>query len=49
MGAFDKEKMKKFALDNNLEIKNYKILNLKQNEIFSEGIIKEYFLQKMEM
>ena len=46
MGAFDKEKMKKFALDNNLEIKNYKILNLKQNEIFSEGIIKRIFLTK---
>ena len=43
----DKEKFKKFASDNQLEIKDYKINNLKQNEIFSEGIIKEYFLQKM--
>ena len=44
MGAFDKTKMEKFASDNNLEIKKYEILNLKQNEIFSEGIIKNIFL-----
>ena len=41
MGAFNKEKFKKFASDNNLEIKDYKIKDLKQNEIFSEGIIKK--------
>ena len=44
MGGFDKNKMKKFAEENKLEIKNYKISNLKQNEIFSEGIIKNIFL-----
>ena len=35
MGAIDKEKFKKFASDNQLEIKEYKISNLKQNDIFS--------------
>ena len=44
MGALDKEKFKKFASDNKLEIKDYKIDSLKQNEIFSEGIIKRIFL-----
>ena len=44
MGALDKEKFKKFASDNKLEIKDYKINSLKQNEIFSEGIIKRIFL-----
>ena len=46
MGALNREKFSKFASDNNLEIKNYKITNLKQNEIFSEGIIKRIFLTK---
>ena len=46
MGGFDKVKMEKFANDNNLEIKDYKISNLKQNEIFTEGIIKRIFLIK---
>ncbi len=46
MGAIDKEKFEKFALDNELEIKEYKITNLKQNDIFSEGIIKRIFLTK---
>ena len=44
MGALDKDNFQKFALDNGLEIKNYKISNLKQNEIFSEGLIKRIFL-----
>ena len=44
MRAFDKQKFKEFASDNNLEIKDYTINNLKQNEIFSEGIIKRIFL-----
>ena len=44
MKAFDKQKFKEFASDNNLEIKDYTIDNLKQNEIFSEGIIKRIFL-----
>ena len=48
MGAFDQEKFTKFALDNKLEVKDYKINDLKQNEIFSEGIIKRFFLIKME-
>ena len=46
MGAIDNEKFKKFASDNQLEIKEYKINNLKQNDIFSEGIIKRIFLTK---
>ena len=46
MGAIDNEKFKKFASDNQLEIKKYKINNLKQNDIFSEGIIKRIFLTK---
>jgi len=46
MGGFDKVKMEKFANDNNLELKEYKISNLKQNEIFAEGIIKRIFLTK---
>ena len=46
MGALDKDKLTKFASDNKLEIKNYKIESLKQNQIFSEGIIKRIFLIK---
>ena len=46
MGALNKDKYDKFASDNNLEIKDYKISNLKQNEIFSEGIIKRIFQTK---
>ena len=46
MGGFDENKIKKFANDNNLELKEYKISNLKQNEIFTEGIIKRIFLTK---
>ena len=46
MGAFNKEKYEKFALDNQLEIKDYQIKDLKQNEIFSEGVIKRIFLAK---
>ena len=46
MGGFDETKMEKFANDNNLELKEYKILNLKQNEIFTEGFIKRIFLTK---
>jgi peptidyl-prolyl cis-trans isomerase D len=46
MGAIDSEKFKKFASENQLEIKEYKISNLKQNDIFSEGIIKRIFLTK---
>ena len=46
MGGFDKVKMEKFAIDNNLKIKDYEISNLKQNKIFTEGIIKRIFLIK---
>ena len=46
MGALDKEKFIQFASTNKLEIKNYKIKDLKQNEIFSEGVIKRIFLTK---
>ena len=46
MGGFDKEKMKSFASKNNLEFKEYKVADLKQNEIFSEGLIKRIFLTK---
>ena len=46
MGGFDENRIKKFADDNNLELKEYKISNLKQNEIFTEGIIKRIFLTK---
>ena len=46
MGALNKDEFEKFALDNQLKIKDYKIKNLKQNEIFSEGIIKRIFLTK---
>ena len=46
MGGFDKIKMEKFASNNSLELKEYKISDLKQNEIFSEGIIKRIFLTK---
>ena len=46
MGAFDNNKFIKFASDNKLEIKNYIIKNIKQNEIFSEDIIKKIFSKK---
>ena len=46
LGAFDKDKLEKFASDNGLMIKEYKINNFKQNEIFSEEIIKRIFLIK---
>ncbi len=44
MGALDKEKFRQFASNNKLEIKDYKINNLKQNEIFTERMIKRIFL-----
>ena len=37
---------KKFADDNGLEIKNYKLSSLKQNDIFGEGLDKRIFLTK---
>tara|TARA_B100001250_G_scaffold360795_1_gene338503 strand:+ start:1 stop:1185 length:1185 start_codon:yes stop_codon:yes gene_type:complete len=46
MGGFDKMKIEKFAKENNLKLKEYQISNLKQNEVFTEGIIKRIFLTK---
>ena len=44
LGAYDGDNFKKFADDNNLEIKNYNLSNLKQNDIFGEGLVKRIFL-----
>ena len=44
LGAFDGENYKKFADDNGLVVKDYKISNLKQNDVFNEGLIKQIFL-----
>ena len=44
LGAFENDNFKKFADDNDLEVKNYKISSLKQNEIFNDGMIKRIFL-----
>ncbi len=46
LGAFDGDNFKKFADENGLIVKDYKISNFKQNEIFSEGLIKRIFLTK---
>ena len=46
VGGFDEAKMKTFVNKNNLELKGYVISDLKQNEIFTEGIIKRIFLTK---
>jgi peptidyl-prolyl cis-trans isomerase D len=46
LGAYDGNNFKKFANDNGLEVKNYKISSLKQNNIFGEGLIKRIFLTK---
>ena len=44
LGAFENDNFKKFADDNGLEVKNYKISSLKQNDIFNDGLIKRIFL-----
>ncbi|MDA8688139.1 SurA N-terminal domain-containing protein [Candidatus Pelagibacter bacterium] len=46
LGAYDGNNFKKFANDNNLEVKNYKLSSLKQNDIFGEGLVKRIFLTK---
>ena len=46
LGAFENDNFEKCANDNNLIIKDYKISNLKQNEIFEEGLVKRIFLTK---
>ena len=46
LGAYDGENFKKFADNNNLEVKNYKLSSLKQNNVFGEGLVKRIFLTK---
>jgi len=46
LGAFDGNNLKKFAEDNSLDIKDYKISNLNQNDVFDEGVVKQIFLTK---
>ena len=46
LGAFDGDNYKKFANDNGLTVKDYNISSLKQNDIFSEGLVKQIFLTK---
>ena len=44
LGAFDGDNFKKFAEDNGLIVKDYKISSLKQNDVFEDGLIKRIFL-----
>ena len=44
LGAFDDDNFQKFADKNGLIVKDYKISNLKQNDVFEEGVIKRIFL-----
>ena len=44
LGAYDGNNFKKFADDNDLEVKDYKLSSLKQNDIFEEGLVKRIFL-----
>ena len=44
LGAYDGINFKKFANDNGLEVKDYKLSSLKQNDIFGEGLVKRIFL-----
>ena len=46
LGAFDGDNFKKFADDNDLIVKEYKVSSLKQNDIFNKGLIKQIFLTK---
>jgi peptidyl-prolyl cis-trans isomerase D len=46
LGAYDGDKFKKFADDNGLELKDYKLSSLKQNDVFGEGLVKRIFLTK---
>ena len=46
LGAFDGNNFKKFADENELSVKDYKISNLNQNDIFDEGLVKQIFLTK---
>jgi len=44
LGAYKGNNFKKFADDNGLEVKDYKLSSLKQNDIFGEGLVKRIFL-----
>ncbi len=44
MGGYNEQKLKEFAKKNALELKDYTISSLKQNDVFNEGIIKRIFL-----
>ena len=44
LGAFDNDNFKKFADDNGLVVKDYKISSLKQNDVFTDGLVKRIFL-----
>ena len=46
LGTFDGDNYKKFADENGLVVKEYKVSNLKQNDIFDEGLVKQIFLTK---
>ena len=46
LGAFDGDNYRKFADENGLIVKDYIISNLKQNDIFEEGLVKRIFLTK---
>ena len=48
MGALDKDKFNQFAKENELKIKDYKKNSIKQNDIFSEAVIKRIFLTNNE-
>ena len=46
LGTYDNENFKKFADNNGLKVKDYKISSLKQNDVFEEGLIKRIYLTK---
>ena len=46
LGALSGDNFKKFASDNGLVVKDYKVSNLKQNDIFDEGLVKRIFSTK---
>jgi len=46
MDTLSNEKLKKIADNKNLKLLDYTIANLKKNEVFPEGIIKQIFLIK---
>ena len=46
LGAYNDNNFKKFADDNDLELNDYKLSSLKQNDIFGEGLVKRIFLTK---